>query len=226
MKITFIGHSAFVLQDGEHTVVIDPFIEGNPVAKLSLDDVKAMKPGTVLITHAHGDHWGNAMQLAEAGATIIGTAEIGGYAGKNGAQNAIGANIGGTVKQPWGSVYFTPAWHSSSFPDGTYGGMPTGLIIEIGGKRLYFAGDTALFSDMSLIGDKGIDLAFLPIGDHYTMGPEEAARALDLIKPKDAIPMHYGTFPGLSGDPQVFADEAQKRGVKAHLMQPGETLEY
>ena len=214
MKITFIGHSAFLLSDGEYTVAIDPFIEGNPVATHSVEDVKAMNISSVLITHAHGDHIGNALQLAEGGAAIIATAEIGGWAGKNGAQNAIGANIGGTVKQPWGSVYFTPAWHSSSFPDGTYGGMPTGLMIEMGGKRLYFAGDTALFSDMKLI------------GDHYTMGPEEAGRALDLIRPTDAIPMHYGTFPGLDGDPQVFAAEAQKRGVKAHIVKPGETIEY
>jgi L-ascorbate metabolism protein UlaG (beta-lactamase superfamily) len=226
MKITFIGHSAFILQDNGHTVVIDPFIGGNPKATLSVEQVKAMKPDAVLITHAHGDHWGNALDLEQAGATIIATAEIGGYASKNGASKAIGANIGGTVQQPWGSVYFTPAWHSSSFPDGTYGGMPTGLIIEMGGKRLYFAGDTALFGDMQLIGDRGIDLAFLPIGDHYTMGPEEAGRALDLLRPKDVIPMHYGTFPGLTGDPQVFAAEAQKRGVKAHLMQPGQALDY
>ncbi|ULH16390.1 metal-dependent hydrolase [Deinococcus sp. KNUC1210] len=226
MNITFIGHSAFLLEDGEYTLAIDPFIQGNPKATLTLDQVKARNISAVLISHAHGDHWGDALALAENGAAIIGTAEIGGYAGKNGAKNAIGGNIGGTIRQPWGSVYLTPAWHSSSFPDGSYGGMPTGLVIEFGGKRLYFAGDTALFSDMSLIGEKGIDLAFLPIGDHYTMGPQEAARCLDLLKPKDVIPMHYGTFPPLTGDPHVFAQEAQQRGVKAHLLQPGETLSY
>ena len=226
MNLTFIGHSAFLLEDGGHTLAIDPFIQGNPKAALTLDQVKAKNVSAVLISHAHGDHWGDALALAEGGAAIIGTAEIGGYAGKHGAKNAIGANIGGTVKQPWGSVYFTPAWHSSSFPDGTYGGMPTGLVIEFGGKRLYFAGDTALFSDMRLIGERGIDLAFLPIGDHYTMGPQEAGRCLDLLKPKDAIPMHFGTFPGLDGDPQVFAAESEQRGVKAHILQPGETLAY
>ena len=226
MKITFIGHSAFLLQDGTHTLAIDPFIAGNPVAKHSVEQVRAMNISSVLISHAHGDHWGNALDLAQGDTTLIGTAEIGGYAGSKGVQNAIGANIGGTVKQPWGSVYFTPAWHSSSFPDGTYGGMPTGMVIEFGGKRLYFAGDTALFGDMQLIGDRGLDLAFLPIGDHYTMGPGEAGRALDLLRPKDVIPMHYGTFPGLPGDPQVFAAEARKRGVTAHLIQPGETLDY
>ncbi|MFC4454316.1 metal-dependent hydrolase [Deinococcus sonorensis] len=226
MQITFIGHSSFLLDDGQHRVVIDPFIEGNPKAGLTLDQVKARQPQTVLISHAHGDHWGNALDLAAGGASIIGTAEIAGYAQKQGAANALPSNIGGTVRQPWGSVYFTPAWHSSSFPDGTYGGMPTGMVIEFGGKRLYFAGDTSLFSDMQLIGDRGLDLAFLPIGDNYTMGPEEAGRALDLLRPRDVIPMHYGTFPVLTGDPQVFAREAEQRGVKVHLLQPGETLDY
>jgi L-ascorbate metabolism protein UlaG (beta-lactamase superfamily) len=226
MKITFVGHSAFLLSDGTHTLAIDPFIAGNPKATLNVEQVKAMNISAVLISHAHGDHWGNALDLAVGETALIGTAEIGSYASRHGVKNAIGANIGGTVKQPWGSVYFTPAWHSSSFADGSYGGMPTGMVIEFGGKRLYFAGDTALFGDMQLIGDRGIDLAFLPIGDHYTMGPEEAGRALDLLRPKDAVPMHYGTFPGLPGDPQVFAAEAQKRGVNAHLMQPGESLEY
>ena len=226
MNITFIGHSAFLLQDGDYTLALDPFISGNPSATLSLEDVKARRISAVLVSHAHADHWGDALALAEGGAAIIGTAEIGGYAQRHGAKNAIGANIGGTVRQPWGSVYLTPAWHSSSFPDGSYGGMPTGLLIEFGGRRLYFAGDTALFSDMRLIGERGLDLAFLPIGDHFTMGPEEAARCLELLKPTDVIPMHYATFPPLTGDPQVFAREAERRGVKAHLLQPGETLAY
>jgi L-ascorbate metabolism protein UlaG (beta-lactamase superfamily) len=226
MKITFIGHSAFILSDGTHTLAIDPFIDHNPKATISVEQVKAMNVSAVLMSHAHGDHWGNAMDLLEGGAALISNVEIAGYASGKGAQNTIGANIGGTVRQPWGSVYFTAAWHSSSFPDGSYGGTPNGLVIEFGGKRLYFAGDTNLFGDMKYIGDMGIDLAFLPIGDHYTMGPEEAGRTLDLLRPKDAIPMHYGTFPGLTGDPQVFAAEAQKRGVKAHLIQPGGTLEY
>ncbi|WP_425146764.1 metal-dependent hydrolase [Deinococcus sp.] len=225
MNITFIGHSAFLLQDGDTTLAIDPFIGGNPAAALTLDEVKAKNVSAILISHAHGDHWGDALELAKGGAPILATAEIAGYAGKHGA-SAIGGNIGGTLHQPWGSVYFTPAWHSSSFPDGSYGGMPTGLVIEFGGKRLYFAGDTALFSDMALIGERGLDLAFLPIGDHYTMGPQEAARCLDLLKPRDAVPIHYGTFPPLTGDPQVFAAQAQARGVTAHVMRPGDVLAY
>ena len=224
LQIRFLGHSTFLFTAGPHKVLIDPFIEGNPKSPITLSEALSWKVDAVLISHAHGDHWGNALDFGRAGVPIIGTAEIGGYAGKHGATNAVGANIGGTVRGEWGSVYFTPAWHSSSFPDGTYGGMPTGLIIEMGGARVYFAGDTSRFSDMALIGEKGLDLAMLPIGDHYTMGPEEAALCLDLLHPKAALPMHYGTFPGLSGDPAVFAALAAQRGVSVHQIAPGETV--
>lgn len=226
MQITFYGQSAFLLDDGTHRVLIDPFIEGNPKCPASLPDLLALNVNAVLVSHAHGDHWGNTLDFARQGATVIGTAEIGSYASRQGAPKAIGMNIGGTLTQDWGRVTLTPAWHSSSFPDGSYGGMPTGLVIEFGGKRLYHAGDTCLFSDMRLIGERGLDLAFLPIGDHYTMGPEEAARCLDLLRPKDAVPMHYGTFPVLVGDPQVFAREAQEYGVRPHILTPGEAFEY
>ncbi len=222
LTVRFLGHSAFLLSAGEHQVLIDPFIGGNPKSPITLDEALGWNLSAVLISHAHGDHWGNALDFGKAGVPIIGTAEIGGYAAQHGARNAIGANIGGTVKGEWGQVTLTPAWHSSSFPDGTYGGMPTGLIIEMGGARLYFAGDTSRFSDMALIGEGGLDLAILPIGDHYTMGPLEAAKCLDLLRPKAAMPMHYATFPALTGDPQVFAEEGEKRGVKIYLPQPGE----
>lgn len=225
MHIRFLGHSAFLFTIGEHKVVIDPFIEGNPACPDSLDDLLAQEIGTVLVTHAHGDHWGNAMNFARAGAALVATAEIGGYAALQGAPNAIGANIGGTVRLPWGSVTLTPAWHSSSFPDGRYGGMPTGMVIEAEGKRVYHAGDTSRFSDMRLIGEHDLDLAILPIGDHYTMGPEEAARCLDLLSPKKAVPMHFGTFPPLVGDPEVFARLGAERGVDVRVLKPGETLE-
>ncbi|WP_019587177.1 metal-dependent hydrolase [Deinococcus apachensis] len=225
MQIRFLGQSAFLLESGDHRVLIDPFIEGNPKSPVTLAEALGWNVSAVLISHAHGDHWGNALDFGRAGVPVIGTAEIGGYAHSNGAHNAIGANIGGRVRQEWGSVTFTPAWHSSSFPDGTYGGMPTGLVIEMGGVRVYHAGDTNLFGDMRLIGDRVLDVALLPIGDHYTMGPEEAARALELLRPRVAIPMHYGTFPPLVGDPQVFAREGQARGVEVRVLEPGETTE-
>ncbi|GMA15839.1 metal-dependent hydrolase [Deinococcus metallilatus] len=225
MQLRFLGQSAFLLSSGDHRVLIDPFIAGNPKSPITVEEALGWNVDAVLISHAHGDHWGNALDFAKAGVPIIGTAEIGHYAEKNGAQNAVAMNIGGTYRAPWGSVTLTPAWHSSSFPDGTYGGMPTGLIIEMDGVRVYHAGDTGLFSDMRLIGDTGLDVALLPIGDHYTMGPEEAARALDLLRPRIAIPMHYGTFPVLTGDPQVFAREGRERGVDVRVLAPGETTE-
>ncbi|GHF50929.1 L-ascorbate metabolism protein UlaG (beta-lactamase superfamily) [Deinococcus metalli] len=225
MNIRFLGHSAFLLHSGEHRVLLDPFLSHNPKSPVTLREALEWKLSAVLISHAHGDHWGDALEFGKAGVPIVGTAEIGGYAQKHGAANAVGMNIGGTYSAEWGSVYLTPAWHSSSFPDGTYGGMPTGLVIEMGGKRVYFAGDTCLFSDMRLIGDRGLDAAILPVGDHYTMGPEEAGRCLDLLRPKVAIPMHYGTFPALTGDPQVFAAAGRALGVDVRVLEPGDTTE-
>ncbi|WP_241191146.1 metal-dependent hydrolase [Deinococcus psychrotolerans] len=224
LTIRFLGHSAFLFSAGDQQILIDPFLKGNPKCPVTLEEALSWKVDAVLLSHAHGDHWGNALDFGKTGTMIIGTAEIAGYAAQHGAVNTTGANIGGTVRGDWGAVTLTPAWHSSSFPDGTYGGMPTGLMIEMGGKRVYFAGDTSRFSDMALIGEGGLDLAILPIGDHYTMGPLEAAKCLDLLKPKAAMPMHYGTFPALSGDPKVFAAEAEKRGVTVYLPQPGDSV--
>lgn len=225
MQIRFLGQSAFLLQAGDHRVLIDPFLQGNPLCPVTLDEALSWNVDAVLISHAHGDHWGNALDFGRAGIPVIGTAEIGGYAQQHGAAQAVGMNIGGTYRAEWGSVTLTPAWHSSSFPDGTYGGMPTGLVVEMGNKRLYHAGDTCLFSDMRLIGDRGLDAAILPVGDHFTMGPEEAARCLELLRPRVAIPMHYATFPPLTGDPQVFAREGQAQGVDVRVLSPGDTTE-
>lgn len=222
LTIRFLGHSTFLFRSGEHQVMIDPFIAGNPRCPVTLDEALTWPLDAVLVSHAHGDHWGNALDFGKKGVPIIGTAEIGHYAQKNGAANAVAMNIGGTFRADWGSVYLTPAWHSSSFPDGTYGGMPTGMVIEMGGVRVYFAGDTNLFGDMRLIGERGLDAALLPIGDHFTMGPEEAARTLDLLRPRVAIPMHYATFPGLVQDASSFGAGAKERGVEMRELAPGE----
>lgn len=222
MNIRYLGHSAFLLSHGPSRLLLDPFIQGNPKCPVTLEEALSWQVSAVLVSHAHGDHWGDALEFGKRGVPVIGTAEIGGYAQKHGAANAVGMNIGGTYRPEWGSLTLTPAWHSSSFPDGSYGGMPTGLVIELGGKRVYFAGDTALFSDMRLIGDRGLDAAILPIGDHYTMGPEEAARCLELLRPRVAMPMHYATFPPLTGDPQVFQHEGQARGVDVRILDPGQ----
>lgn len=223
MQIQSLGHSAFLLETEQHRVLIDPFLEG-PTSPVTLEDTLKWDISAVLVSHAHGDHWGNALDFGRRGVPIVAAFEIAGYASDNGAENAIPAGIGGTVRGEWGSVTLTPAFHSSSFPDGTYGGMPCGLIVEMGGITVYHAGDTCAFSDMALIGERGLDVALLPIGDNFTMGHAEAARCLDWLKPRVAVPMHYGTFPPLTGDPQEFARLGREKGVDVQILAPGERL--
>lgn len=136
-------------------------------------------------------------------------------------------NIGGGFGFPFGRLAYTPAWHSNSLPDGTYAGMPSGVVLEGDGKRLYHAGDTALFSDMALIGQKGLDLALLPIGDNFTMGPADALEAVKLLKPKRVVPIHYNTFELIRQDAQAFADavESQVPGTRCEVLEPGQSLE-
>ncbi|HEX2864048.1 MAG TPA: metal-dependent hydrolase [Deinococcales bacterium] len=221
MNLRFLGHAAFLLEGGGHSIVIDPFISGNPVCPVGTAE---LAPEAVIVTHAHGDHWGSTMDFAQRGAMVVSTPEICGYAQARGAKATRGMNIGGSARFDWGSVYFTPAWHSNSFPDGTYGGMPTGVVVEMDGKRIYHAGDTNYFTDMQLIGERGLDLALLPIGDNFTMGPEEAVRAAVTLKPRRVVPMHYNTFPVIRQDPQVFLEGCAARGVAALVLQPGESL--
>lgn len=216
LEIRYLGHSAVWLSDGKTKVVIDPFLSGNPLAPVGVGEVQA---DLILVTHAHGDHFGDAVALSKKGGTVVSTFEIATYAEKHGAK-AVPMNIGGTYRFPGGWLKWFPAWHSSSFPDGTYGGMPMGVVVELGGKRIYHAGDTALFSDMRLIGELGLDLAFLPIGDHFTMGPEDALKALDLLRPKRVVPIHYNTFPPIRQDGDAFAERAKEKGVEGHALKP------
>ena len=222
MELAYLGHSAFKLSLDGHELLIDPFLSGNPRSSAAPEDCS---PSHILLSHAHGDHVGDTEAIARAsGAMVVSSAEIAGYYAAKGLRGH-GMNIGGCFAFPFGRVRFTPAWHSSSFPDGTYGGMPMGIVLEVAGLRLYHAGDTALFADMSLIGEGGLDLALLPIGDNFTMGPEDALGAVRLLKPKRVIPIHYGTFPLIEQDPQVF-----KRLVEAQsdsecvILEPGAVL--
>ncbi len=221
VTLRFLGQSGFLISTPEVKLVIDPFITGNPLAKQSVADLQA---DFVLVTHAHGDHWGDTLSLAKQGATVVSTFEIAGYAKAQGAAKVIGMNIGGRLGLPGGWLKWTPAWHSSSFPDGSYGGMPMGVVLELANKRIYHSGDTALFSDMTLIGDMGLDLAILPIGDHFTMGPEDALGALELLNPKIVVPVHYNTFPPIQQDGQAFAEQASLIGVRGVALEPGEEL--
>ncbi|HXD69875.1 MAG TPA: metal-dependent hydrolase [Gaiellales bacterium] len=234
VKLTWIGHASFILDTpGGKRALIDPWMTGNPVCPESLHD-----PGDVdliLLSHGHSDHTADVVRLAreKTPAAVMCMIELGDYLGSKGVENIVGGNKGGTLSAEGISVTLTHAFHSSSYgeEDGTivYTGEPAGLIITLeNGYRIYFAGDTTVFGDMALIGELyKPDLAMLPIGDFFTMGPMEAAKAVELLGVKHVVPMHYGTFPLLVGTPQGLRDELAKRGltdVVVEELQPGDTL--
>lgn len=204
ITITWHGHATFSLDILGSKVVVDPFLAGNnPKALTAAADLPA---DFILQTHGHGDHIADTIPLAQrTGAQIIANFEICSWINKQGYENTWAMNTGGSYQFPFGRVKMTPALHSSGLPDGSYGGDPGGFLIFAEGKTLYIAGDTALFSDMALIGSAGIDLAIIPTGDNFTMGPDDALESLAFIKPKIVIPCHYGTFPMLVPDMEDWA---------------------
>ncbi len=198
INITWLGHSAFKLEADGHTILIDPFLTGNPLAAAKPEE---LNPEIIFLSHAHGDHLGDTVDIAKrTGALVVTNFEVGEWLKKQGVENVHGQNPGGGCQHGFVHAKFTVAHHSSSFPDGSYGGVACGFVLTLAGKRLYFAGDTALFSDMRLIGDQVIDLAFLPIGDNFTMGPEDSLRAINYIRPRAVIPMHYKTWHPIDQD--------------------------
>lgn len=205
VKITWLGHSAFALDLEGHPVLIDPFLTGNPLAAADPNDLTAE---IIFLSHAHGDHVGDTIAIAKrTGALVVANFEICNWLNAHGVANTHAGNPGGGWNHGFVHCKFTVAHHSSSFPDGTYGGNPCGFIFTTpSGKRLYFAGDTALFGDMQLVGDHRIDLAFLPIGDNYTMGPEDSLLAIKLIRPRFVIPIHYKTWPVIDQDASDWAN--------------------
>lgn len=225
MKIAYIGHSAVEIQSGGFSILIDPFITGNPVAVQKPED---FKPNAILLTHGHMDHVGDAVPLAKKhNCPIIATFELASYCQSQGAPTAIGMNTGGVKDFEFGRVMFTPAFHSSSI-DGKYMGQPCGIVLTTReGKVIYHAGDTALFGDMALIGKKGLDVALLPIGSHFTMDPEAALEAVKLLAPKQVIPIHYNTFPPIQQDASAFQRVVESQTTsRVVIVKPGEAHEF
>jgi len=224
LKLTYVSHSTFILDDGEQKVIIDPFFNGNPTATISADSVK---PDFIVLTHAHGDHLGDGLAIAkETDATIIAVNELANYAAANGCK-AHNMHIGGSYKFTFGRLKFTIAHHGSANNDGQYMGEPAGVVITMGGQTIYHTGDTGLFLDMKLIGEMdAIDIFLAPIGDNFTMGIDDAVKATKFVDPKLAIPMHYNTFPIIEANPNEFKQKVENIGKKAVVMEYGETINF
>jgi L-ascorbate metabolism protein UlaG (beta-lactamase superfamily) len=223
IKVTYFGHSAFQIRDGRATILIDPFLNENPASPVKAKDVKAEY---IVLSHGHGDHLGDSLEIAKKNnATIIAVNELANYCAGKGAR-VHNMHIGGSCAFPFGRVKFTIAHHGSVTPDGVYAGNPAGIVLTIEGKNIYHAGDTALFYDMKLIGESNpLDLAMLPIGDNYTMGIDDAVRAVEFLNPKLTIPMHYDTWPVISSDAHEFLKKIESKGFKGKIVKPGESLE-
>ena len=221
-KFTWYGHAAAGLETGGYKLVIDPFLNGNPAASLSPEAVEA---DFILISHGHDDHVGDAVAIAKrTGATVISVNEIAVWFGNQDIKSH-GQHLGGGYKHPFGYLKLTLALHGSALPDGSNGGNPCGFLLTTNdGKKVYLAQDTGLFGDMKLIGEEGIDLAVVPIGDNYTMGPDDALRAVKFLEPKVVIPIHYNTFDLLAQDANAWAARVEKEtDTKAVILKPGES---
>lgn len=224
MKIKYHGHAFVQIDTGKYNIVIDPFITGNPNCKIKLSDLKC---DYIVPTHGHGDNFGDTLEIAKLNenATILGIYEIATYCGNKGFK-AHPMNIGGGFNFPFGRLKLTIAHHSSSFPDGTYAGDAYGCLFSIDGKNIYHAGDTGIFYDMKLIGEMyKIDIAFLPIGDDFTMGVDDAVKAVEFIKPGMVVPIHYNTFDIIKSDANDFKRKVESIGRKCIVMNSGDEFE-
>jgi L-ascorbate metabolism protein UlaG (beta-lactamase superfamily) len=225
IQLQWLGHNCWLLKTGSHQLLIDPFLDDSPVATLKSHDVS---PDFILVSHAHFDHVADVVPIAErTHATVIGMVELCHVlATKHGVKHTVGMNVGGSFKAPFGQVKLTIAHHSSSFADGTYAGPPVGFLLTIETRKLYFACDTALFYDMSLIGAGGLDVAVVPIGDHYTMGPTDSIEAIKLLEPRRAVPAHYNTWPPIAQDAAQWA-ELVRQHTKAEpiVLDVGQSIE-
>lgn len=221
---TWFGHATLGLEIDGVKIIVDPYFSENPSATASAADVGA---DYLLLSHGHFDHVGEVIEIAKrTGALVITNLELCDYLRSRGATTHA-QQPGGGYHHPFGYLKFTQAFHSSGLPDGSYGGTAVGFLITTGsGEKIYLACDTGLFGDMRLIGEEGIDLAVLPIGDNFTMGPEDALRAVKLIQPKRVIPVHYGTWDMIAQDPQAWAEKVRSEtSTEVHVLKPGESFQ-
>ena len=225
MKLTYYGHASFLAELGGKKVLFDPFIRPNELAKAI--DVEQIEADYILLSHGHGDHVADVEEIGQrTGAELVAIAEVAGWFGQKGLKAAYPMNIGGKVTLPFGTVQMVAAAHSSSLPDGSYGGVAAGFVIEAEGKTFYFAGDTALTYDMKIIKEQHrLDFALLPIGDNYTMGIDDALVAADWVGATRVIGMHYDTFPAIKIDQAEAKAKAEKAGKQLILLEIGETME-
>ncbi|MEJ2708703.1 MAG: metal-dependent hydrolase [Anaerolineales bacterium] len=223
VKVTWHGHAALTLDVDGTILLVDPYLSENPAAETGPENVKA---DYILISHGHGDHVGDAVEIAKrTGAMVISNFEIATWMGDKGLE-VHPQHLGGGFEYPFGYLKLTLALHGSGLPDGSYGGNPAGFLLTTkDGKKIYLACDTGLFGDMRLIGEEGIDLAVLPIGDNFTMGPKDALRAVEFIQPKHVIPVHYNTWDLIAQDPNAWADKVEAQtDAKVHVLEPGESF--
>lgn len=225
IELTWLGHGAWSIESGAHRILLDPFLDQSPTAPVKAADIDATH---ILVSHGHFDHIADVPAIANrTGATVVAIFEIAQWLESNhSVQSTVGMNVGGRFDLPFGRVKMTPALHSSQLPDGSYGGEPVGFLVEIANRKVYFACDTALFSDMQLIGEAGIDLAVVPIGDLFTMGPADSVEAIKLIHPKRVAPAHYNTWPPIEQDAQAWAKSvSQSTSAEPIVLQPGGVIE-
>ena len=215
MKLQFLGHACFLLDDGVHKVLTDPFLTGAGRPEWA----EKVDPDVIFVTHGHGDHVGDAAAIARrTGAPVCCTADLADAVFVPAGVACVAGNLGGTVRLSFGCAKFFQALHGG----GAAGCPACGFLFEMGGRKIYHAGDTALMTDMTLLADEDIDVALLPIGDFYTMGPADALRAVKLIRPRLTVPMHYNTFQAITQDPEAFAAACKEAGFAAKVLQPGE----
>lgn len=228
LTVKFHGHAVLSFNNNDTDVIIDPFINGNDLTDLTVENIKA---DYIILTHGHNDHVGDTIEIAKNNnATVIAPVELAAYVESQGVENTVGMNVGGEGEYDFGKVKFVHAFHTSSYTDGEgvthYTGEPMGLILTINNKKVYVTGDTGLFGDMELIAKRNgpIDVCFIPIGDHFTMGIDDAAYAInELIKPTIAVPVHFDTFPPIKQDPEEFKDKVR---TVCQVLKPGEAVQY